>query len=145
MKYTLKEIKNNDKLIAIFMNMEYIDGIYKNTYESPSFLEYSRSLDELEFSNNWNWLMGVITKIENIDLSKYSYNWEQNNTVEVNFQRICFDIYSDYVDVYEELQLDPPKEIINIKIDNTINKKNAVYHAIIETIKYYNIRTNKTQ
>ena len=54
-----------NKIIAEFMGLEFKDGVYVNNHESPSYLGYSRSVEQLEYNSSWDWLMPVIEKISN--------------------------------------------------------------------------------
>ena len=65
------DILENNKKIAEFLGLTETDGFYTNSYDSPPFLGYSRTLEELGFHSSWDWLIPVINKIL-FD----SFNWQ---------------------------------------------------------------------
>lgn len=54
-----KQITENNKLLAEFMNWEYT--IVNNTILQTTLIS------DLDFSKDWNWLMQVVEKIESLD------------------------------------------------------------------------------
>ena len=87
--------------------------------------------------DDWNILMEYVDMIENINLSEQSYSWEMMGTTMNNFEKITFDIYSDFVYVGIDLVLDPSQKITMINIKDDVNKISAVKQAINETINWY--------
>jgi hypothetical protein len=144
-----KNIKmESNKLIAEFMgksgNVDFhddkgfvpvywytgINGGHKTPYKE----------DELEYHKSWDWLMGVVDKIENMDLSETGYSWEGiDGETEYNNQNICVEIERNQCWIYMNLQLDPVHtinaETFNKKCDTKIE---SVYNAIVEFIEWYN-------
>lgn len=70
-------IEEGNKLIAEFMEMPFVDGYYKNTCDSPLFLNYSRPLEELEFNQSWDWLMPVIKKCNQVKSPSQHGGWSK--------------------------------------------------------------------
>ena len=97
---------------------------------------------EKEIAENelsWIWIMEVIDKIDDTDLSEFMYKWDLGGKTQYNFNYIDFSIGSDMVSSYVELDLDPGILIHSIRLfQPNINKIYAVYECIIETIKYIN-------
>jgi hypothetical protein len=84
--------------------------------------------------------MGVVDKIESLDLSETGYSWEGiDGETEYNNQNICVEIERNQCWIYMNLQLDPVHtinaETFNKKCDTKIE---AVYNAIVEFIGWYN-------
>lgn len=110
------------------MNLPFIDGVYKNSYDVIGFfpeLDYSREPDELLFHTDWNWIMKVVEKIE-------SLGYVVNIMGKPN-SAIC---------MIRELK--PTLPIAHyfygaIGVEDTAqNKKEAVYKAIDTFIDWYN-------
>ena len=123
------DIENN-KIIAEFLNWEFDD--LSETFETP-FLklvepqafgdeQFSCKLQdfELEFHSDWNWLMEVVEKIENLSKEGETYM----------FSITKFSARVTY----------KGSRIVDLPIDNT--KIEAVYNACVEFIKWY-IKQNK--
>lgn len=107
----------NNSLIAEFMGLPLVDGVYKNNYEVMSVfkaLGYSREPDELEFHSSWDWLMPVVEKIESLD---YSVDIDRGWTT-----------ISDQTD----------RDGFVLIQQNSLIKIESVYSTIIEFIKWYN-------
>ena len=97
----------NNKLIAEFMEHKptfevYIDDVL-TTLERPI----------KNYNSDWNWLMGVVGKIESID----------DCGIDIFFG--CVEIYKDGI------------TIIKVSAKHK-NKIEAVYNACVEFIKWYN-------
>ena len=131
----MENIIENNKIIAEFLDWEFDD--LSETFETP-FLklvdphafgdeQYSCKLQdfELEFHSDWNWLMRVVEKIENLQ--------DENNCAIYNVQ--IEQSFTEIIDnhTYETI-------IYNIDADSKIE---AVYNTVIEFIKWYN-EQNKT-
>ena len=120
----MKNIIENNKLIAEFLNWEFDD--LSETFETP-FLklvdphafgdeQFSCKLQdfELEFHSDWNWLMEVVEKIEN-------YN---------EFTNVLFAPQGCSIDCYTEN---------GFSFSNDCDTKiEAVYNACVEFVKWYN-------
>ena len=125
----MKNITENNKLIAEFLDWEFDD--LSETFETP-FLklvdphafgdeQFSCKLQdfELEFHSDWNWMMRVIEKIENLQ--------DENNCAIYNVQiEQCF----------VEIIINHTSETI-VEVDSN-SKIQAVYNACVEFIKWYN-------
>ena len=131
----MENIIENNKIIAEFLDWEFDD--LSETFETP-FLklvdphafgdeQFSCKLQdfELEFHSDWNWLMSVVEKIENLqdenNCAIYNVQIEQSFTEIIDnhtSETIMYDIYAD-------------------------SKIEAVYNIVIEFIKWYN-EQNKT-
>ena len=125
----MDNITENNKLIAEFLDWEFDD--LSETFETP-FLklvdphafgdeQYSCKLQdfELEFHSDWNWMMRVVEKIENLQ--------DENNCAIYNVQiEQCF----------VEIIINHTSETI-VEVDSN-SKIQAVYNACVEFIKWYN-------
>ena len=122
----MENIIENNKMIAEFLDWEF-DGL-SETFETP-FLklvdpqafgdeQFSCKLQdfELEFHSDWNWLMEVVEKIENLSKEGETYM----------FSITKFSARVTY----------KGSRIVDLPIDNT--KIEAVYNACVEFIKWYN-------
>ena len=122
MKLSANEIEVNNILIAEFMEFHrdtedlYLIDNYNLRSENQFQATYVR---EMKFHTSWDWLMSVVEKIESLVDEKGCaiYN--------VVIQQ-CF------VEIIENHTSD---EIVNLDRDN---KKDAIYDAVVEFIKYYN-------
>ena len=131
----MENIIENNKLIAEFLNWEFDD--LSETFETP-FLklvdphafgdeQFSCKLQdfELEFHSDWNWLMSVVEKIENLQ--------DENNCAIYNVQ--IEQSFTEIIDNHTSETI-----IYDIDADSKIE---AVYNIVIEFIKWYN-EQNKT-
>ena len=114
----MKNIVENNKLLA-----EFLGGI-KQPFEFPQF-GYINSMgdwkdtffdNQLKFHSDWNWLMQVVEKIENLSKEGETYM----------FSITKFSARVTY----------KGSRIVDLPIDNT--KIEAVYNACVEFIKWYN-------
>jgi len=128
----MKNLENN-KLIAEFMGLDEL-GRYVPTKLLPS-IKYGLfqgifEIEETEFHISWDWLMPVVDKIEKL-------NFEINgvvSSVDINI------IYGDCI-IQDE---DGLGELYIYKHSNESgNKLESVYRAVVEFIKWYN--KNKEQ
>ncbi len=120
---TLNTMEN--KLIVDFLNTDVNND---GTYELPQFgtirpngdFKTSFTLEQMKFDKDWNWIMEVVRKIE--DLSD-----EENNG------EYFFEIYKFGVTIFSN------GDYVN-EIVNTIGKTKleATYKAVVEFINYYN-------
>ena len=108
MKLSKDEIEVNDRMIEEFML----------TSEGTDICLFDNTIDYF-FHKSWDWLIPVVEKIESLVDEKGCaiYN--------VVIQQ-CF------VEIIENHTSD---EIVNLDRDN---KKDAIYDAVVEFIKYYN-------
>lgn len=113
----MNKVEENNKKIAKFMDLPFVDGQYKNTYGVMSFfpeLEYTRNSDELEFHSNWSWLMQVVEKIEN------TLQRRGLHLFDVEIRQLCVVI-----------------EGADIEVSYCDTKIEAVYEAVNLFIKWY--------
>jgi hypothetical protein len=150
----LKNLTESNKLIAEFMNMELLpkgEGLWYivNKDHRIQFNEnrHILQLHMMGFHENWNWLMPVVDKIE-MDQWNFTKTGIYERHVEKFNGKISAngDIFVSYDDRDEfkgwfwltSLQSWPT---INIKESETRAKTRleAVYLAVIEFIKWYNL------
>ena len=117
----MENIIENNKLIA-----EFLGGI-KQPFEFPQF-GYINSMgdwkdtffdNQLKFHSNWNWLMSVVEKIENLQ--------DENNCAIYNVQ-----IEQSFTEIIDN----HTSETI-VEVDSN-SKIEAVYQSCVEFIKWYN-------
>lgn len=115
------EIIQNNRLIAEFMGTDMPDKF-------------------LEFNTCWNWLMGVVEKIESLDLSRYGYIWEGiEGETEYNNQDINVEIEGNRCWIYMNLQLDPMHTFNEESFKKKYESKlQATYESVVEFIHRYN-------
>ena len=106
----------DNKLIAEFLGMELTtDGISQLYYTED------RSLKQIpKFHTDWNWLMQVVEKIENLQ-------YKNNNDV--------FKVVIDYGSCIIYNMINDLDILFSV---NSIYKIEAVYNACVEFIKWYN-------
>jgi hypothetical protein len=107
----------NNKLIAEFMSLSYrTKKDYQGWYKDSSFTDRICSFDGLKFHSDWNWLMEVVEKIEDLKHCQIdiSLNW-------------CRIGYKDTLFNYDSRN--------HFK---DITKIESVYNACVEFIKWYN-------
>ena len=133
----MENIIENNKIIAEFLDWEFDD--LSETFETP-FLklvepqafgdeQFSCKLQdfELEFHSDWNWLMSVVEKIENLQ--------DENNCAIYNVQ--IEQSFTEIIDNHTSETI-----IYNIDADSKIE---AVYNTVIEFIKWYNEQNKKNE
>ena len=126
----MENIIENNTIFAEFLDWEFDD--LSETFETP-FLklvepqafgdeQFSCKLQdfELEFHSDWNWLMSVVEKIENLQ--------DENNCAIYNVQ--IEQSFTEIIDNHTSETI-----IYNIDADSKIE---AVYNTVIEFIKWYN-------
>ena len=126
-------MEENNKIIAEFLGWEkiysegYVEYILPKSLADPIYKLDSRFI--LEFDTDWNWLMAVVEKIENIKIKDYS---------------ISTDITDDKTFISVWHYGDGNKWSILISNYNEkykdFNKIQRTYKAIIEFINFYNKR-----
>jgi hypothetical protein len=107
-------MENNNKLIAEFMGVQLFFGepYNKDIEQWEVFFDTLYETKDLAYHTDWNWLMPVIRKIEELG---------NDVLITTNYIQIAFDEGDQFI-VIDDL---------NIKI-------NSVYKAVIEFIKWYN-------
>lgn len=117
----------NNKLIAEFMLLEKNDLSCKHSeligYKKDE-NDIFRLPSQLKYHSDWNWLMGVVERIEFLDNGKFDVNLLKNGTQIFEYQaggKVIID------------------NVGEISFDNKIEH---VYQAVVEFIKWYNNQTN---
>ena len=113
----MKNIVENNKAFAEFLGYSQPHPDYPNT--TYWYKKDCQPLTILLFHSDWNWLMRVVEKIENLSKEGETYM----------FSITKFSARVTY----------KGSRIVDLPIDNT--KIEAVYNACIEFIKYYNEQT----
>jgi len=89
--------------------------------------------------HNWNWIMQVVEKIEQLDLSQYIYKWEDGDVTNYNFEGTSVEIENNRCWIYINLSLDPMFTVNEKTFKQTYNSKiEATYAAVVEFIEWYN-------
>ena len=117
-------METDNRLIAEFMGFElqnnpnerwFNQWFTKETLNKP----YNSRIEILHFDTDWNWLMEVVEKIENIE--------DENRCSKYNFEMV-----QTFVEIIDNNNSDTIVEIDkNTKIQ-------ATYKAVVEFIKWYN-------
>jgi len=103
----------NNKLIAEFMNH----------YENMGNLG-------LQYHSDWNWLMEVVEKLESMEIEvrmKSHFNTTLKHTLYQT--QICYDL--------EHKNCEPTHLYLSYN-DAYKNRKDSIYNAVVEFIKWYN-------
>ena len=110
----------NNKLLAEFMGgyqYDQEDDFITFDFTNNIFSNDTISLKHLKFDIDWNWLMEVVEKIDSLCI----------NT--------GFEIYSRYVHIRVNNNLTISSNVCN-------SKREAVYKACVEFVKWYNEQNN---
>ena len=114
------EIKEGNRLIAEFMGMEW----FKNYWIIDN--DITRTLRDLKYHYDWNWLMEVVEKIEELGFEvKIKSMWQHHRETKLN--HFC----EIYPSVFHH------KDIKHFGISGK-EKLNVVYICITKFIKWYN-------
>lgn len=119
----------NNKIIAEFMGLKVItkeEYLKHPQHETLSIKEYS-IVEYQRYNSDWNWLMEVIDKIENL-------------TDKNNFVLYDVNIYSDAVIILDQ---EEHEKVSITKSDGLTSKIEMVYNACVEFIKWYNEQNRK--
>lgn len=130
-----------NKLIAKFMGFVYvpwqkakgghagwINPLYKVITPKIPFTFLGRSHNDLKYHRDWNWLMGVVEKIEGLDLDGFETT---------NFRYVDVTIDGDGCSIGVELNYDP---FMLVASSFTRDKKMDVYNSVSEFIKWLKYR-----
>ena len=120
----------NNKIIAEFMG--YIDnGCSEEGFLINPITNFDEEINDLKYHNDWNWLMEVVEKIESLGYwTEICYSNLGTKTREGKIT---------WCEITKENHLDLFKDDCFTKIVRTEgSKKEAVYNACIEFIKWYN-------
>lgn len=126
----MKNVTENNKLIAEFLvkNEGGLVKLKENIFSTIDEFEIPDdylTLKDLKYHKDWNWLMSVVEKIENLQ--------DENNCAIYNVQ--IEQSFTEIIDNHTSETI-----IYNIDADSKIE---AVYNTVIEFIKWYN-EQNKT-
>ena len=118
----MKTIENN-KIIAEFMNL----NLYKSFWYKSNIATEKQICKEnnLKFHSDWNWLMEVVEKIESLDCV------------------IDFKITIEYVEIIARMGKGIVFKNCIFDIDYCTTKREAIYNACVEFIKWYNKQNKK--
>ena len=140
-----------NKLIAKFMGIknvfEYdfgddIKALYIASKEDGD-IDYKNGIDWLDYTD-WNKLMPVIDKIEELDMSKYHYKWiDLDNEERCNFVNYEVNIDHRACSIWMNLQLDPVVLVAGDYRKEYDTRIKAVWECVVEFIQYYNKITNE--
>ena len=119
-------METNNKIIAEFMGFEIKNKINYVPSSLPNFMKKAEHLkvdksENLPFHNDWNWLMQVVEKIESL--------LPDDSFVTIEHKSCWIPIYDD-------------EQPFGIECREE-TKKQAVYNACIEFIKWYNENSAK--
>lgn len=99
--------------------------------------------NKYKYHKDWNKLIPVLDKIEELDMREYHYKWEMEGRMRSNFKRFEIDIGYRNCLIWMELELDP-MEIVAGGFRKEYNTRiKAVWKSVIEFIEYYNLVTKK--
>ena len=101
----------NNKLIAEFLSVE--NPYHKGHYICPNGIATEPKY--MRFDSDWNWLMEVIEKIENLETNRFDFQINQWNSRIFDHENTEF--------------------IVDL---NANSKIESVYNACVEFIKWYN-------
>jgi hypothetical protein len=112
----------NNKLLAEFMGFQQTNIGWYDAEEVLLRSEIDNTFDNLKFHTDWNWLMEVVEKIEQL-----RYVTEISGNIERKFTCIAYpntsEEYISRIGYGEEMFL---------------NKKYVTYQAVVAFIKWYN-------
>ena len=112
----ITKTQNNNKMIAEFMNHSH------PFLPSKSTINYLA--EDLDYDNDWNWLMPVVEKIESFQ------DGEDGDSMRGHLYN--FRIEQHFVYILDGESMDVIIEM------NGDNKLDATYNAVVEFIKQYN-------
>lgn len=126
------DLVSNNCLIAQFMGEKIENGqVYASSNMISSFgVSYPCSVNDLLYHSSWDWLMPVVEKIEDTSLPgfpKYGHHFQITN-----WNVIIKDILSGVV-----------RCSINLSSMKILSKIEAVYLAVVQFIKWYNLEIEK--
>lgn len=109
MKKIETELFENNKLIAEFMGVDYVD--------IDTYLENNK---ELQYHTSWDWLMPVVEKIEDIECKETSTDLVGYHLYDIEIRQNVTTIHGTNIE-----------ETVGDKLFNT-------YQTVVEFIKWYN-------
>jgi hypothetical protein len=147
-----QEIIEGNKLIAEFMGVDFYDkyfniNLHDSLYTRDNYNLFINMImelhpNDLKYNSSWDWLIPVIDKIEDLDVSDQHYQWEMEGETRSNFMCFEFDMdrHSDSysASIWMELSLDPVCLVAGGHLKPYSTRIEAVWNTVIEFIKYYN-------
>ena len=127
---TMKDFNKEDynKLCAEFLGTEETEYLVEEQMDL-------RGNKELLFHSDWDWIMQVIEKIENINEKEKHYQWEGiDGTTRNNFINYEVNIERNECGIWLNLELDPAQEYGYAKANT---KKEAAVQAIWQFLNKY--------
>lgn len=118
----MDNIIENNKLIAKFMGFTVNFGFNK---DGVLFHGEHINLRKLKYHDRWDWLMEVVEKIESLDCV------------------IDFKITIEYVEIIARMGKGIVFKNCIFDIDYCTTKREAIYNACVEFIKWYNKQNKK--
>ena len=124
-------VEDCNKLIANFMCLTKGDS-----WQVANGLRDYKRVDELEFNKDWNLLISVVEKIENLDDSELHYKWNDIDTKNrSNFNGYSVDIEGNECFIWLHLELEPAEKCGHFRSESKIN---SVYYAVVQFIQWHN-------
>ena len=124
-------METNNKLIAEFLG--YIDnGCSEEGFLIDPKTNYDVCIDSLQFHTDWNWLMEVVEKIENLPSRTLQGTYYLGNEVKI-YKVINTNTHYCEINLVKESGY----RIVSIQF-NKESKIKSVYDACLEFIKWYN-------
>ena len=130
-------MEENNKIIAEFMGFTFEKNI--GYYDNEMLLEQivyeqqnGNCFDELLFNKDWNWLMAVVEKIENLPSRTLQGTYYLGNEVKI-YKAINTNTHYCEINLVKESGY----RIVSIQF-NKESKIKSVYDACLEFIKWYN-------
>ena len=118
----------NNKIIAKFMEWDILNDMTYSKATKGKWIE----LDKLKFYSNWDWLMEVVEKIENLPSRTLQGNYYLGNEVKI-YKAINTNTHYCEINLVKESGY----RIVSIQF-NKESKIKSVYDACLEFIKWYN-------
>ena len=129
-------METNNKLIAEFLG--YIDnGCSEEGFLIDPKTNYDVCIDSLQFHTDWNWLMQVVEKIENLPSRTLQGTYYLGNEVKI-YKVINTNTHYCEINLVKESGY----RIVSIQF-NKESKIKSVYDACLEFIKWYNENSAK--
>ena len=126
----------NNKIIAEFMG--YIDnGCSEEGFLINPITNFDEEINDLKYHSDWNWLMEVVEKIENLPSRTLQGTYYSGNEVKI-YKAINTNTHYCEINLVKESGY----RIVSIQF-NKESKIKSVYDACLEFIKWYNLNSEK--
>lgn len=117
---------DNNILIADFMGKEHNDNKIVVSYDYVCGVNPSGKLwEEMKYHSSWDWLMEVVDKIEDTQDGTFRVKILDKGTI---IKKMCLKANNKWKRI----------TIVRREINDTTTKKDSVYKACVEFIKWYN-------